>query len=125
MTVDGRDIAQARLRAAFFSLALFAGACATVRNPALESARDLYQKARQDPLVARYASASLDRAGQILNEADQRWTDDRDVIETDHLAYLATKRIEIARLTAQRRLAENEIRQSPAVRHDSNDSRVK
>jgi hypothetical protein len=125
MAVGSSFIAAPHTRTLFWLLAALLIGCATVRNPALESARELYQRARQDPMLVRYASAALDRAGQTIDEADRRWTDDKDVNETDHLAYIATKRIEIARVTAQRRLAEEEVRQSPAVRRDANDSRIK
>jgi hypothetical protein len=125
MAVGSGFLSAPQTRAALLFLAALSIGCGTVRNPALESARELYQRARQDPLLVRYASAALDRAGQTIDEADRRWTDDKDVNETDHLAYIATKRIEIARVTAQRRLAEEEVRQSPAVRRDANDSRIK
>ncbi|HEX2928483.1 MAG TPA: DUF4398 domain-containing protein [Candidatus Binatia bacterium] len=83
--------------------------CGTVRNPALESARDAYQTARQDPVIVRHAAAALDRAGQTLQEADRLWAKENDVIEVEHLAYIVEKRVEIARVTAQRRMAAEEI----------------
>jgi len=83
--------------------------CGAVRNPALESARDVYQTARQDPTVVRYAAAALDRAEQTLQQADRLWTKENDVFEVEHLAYIVEKRVEIARVTAQRRLAAEEI----------------
>ena len=125
MAVGSSFMAAPQTRTLFLLLAALSIGCGTVRNPALESARELYQRARQDPMLVRYASAALDRAGQTINEADRRWTDDKDVNETDHLAYIATKRIVIARVTAQRRLAEDEVRQSPAARREANDSRIK
>ena len=125
MVVGSSFSARSQRRITLLLLALLSIGCGTVRNPALESARELYQRARQDSMLVRYASAALDRAGQTIDEADRRWMDDRDVNETEHLAYLATKRIEIARVTAQRRLAEDEVRPSPPARRDSNDSRIK
>ena len=99
-----------RMCAALFLLAWAAIGCAAVRNPALENARDAYQKARQDPLIVRNAGAALDRAGQTLEAADQLWIKERDVDEVEHLAYIAEKRVEIARATAQRRLAAEELK---------------
>ena len=95
-------------------IALFPG-CATVRNPALDRARDAYEKARQDPAIVRNAGAALDRAGQSLEAAEKLWSKEQDVVEVEHLAYIAEKRVEIARVTAQRRLAAGEIQgtQSP------------
>jgi hypothetical protein len=92
-------------------LAALASGCAAVRNPALESARDAYQKAQQDPLIVRHAAAALDRAREILQEADRLWIEQNDGAEAEHLAYIVEKRIEIARVTAQRRLAASDIRQ--------------
>ena len=97
-------------------LAALAIGCGTVRHPALENARDLYQKARQDPVVVRHAATALDRAGQTLEEADRLWAKEKDVTEVEHLAYIVAKRVEIARVTAQRRLAADEIRQIRSAR---------
>ena len=99
------------LAATLLLTAALAGGCAAVRNPALESAREAYQKARQDPLIVRLAAAALDRAGQVLQEADRLWVDENDAAEVEHLAYIVEKRVEIARVTAQRRLAAAEIRE--------------
>jgi len=105
-----------RTRAALLILAALAIGCGAVRNPALESARDSYQKARQDPVIVRHAAVALDRAGQALQEADRLWTKEQDATEVDHLAYIVEKRIEIARVTAQRRVAADEIQQFRAPR---------
>ena len=102
--------------AGLLMLAALSIGCGAVRNPALESARDSYQKARQDPIIVRHAAAALDRAGQALQEADRLWTKEQDETEVDHLAYIVEKRIEIARITAQRRVAADEIQQFRAPR---------
>lgn len=96
-------------------IALFA-ACATVRNPALDRARDAYEKARQDPAIVRNAGAALDKAGQSLQAAENLWSKERDVVEVEHLAYITEKRVEIARVTAQRRLAAGEIQEQRSAR---------
>ena len=90
-------------------LAALSIGCGAVRNPALESARDAYQRARQDPMIVRHAAVALDRAGQSLQEADRLWTQEKNVTEVEHLAYLTEKRVEIARVTAERRVAAEEI----------------
>lgn len=104
-----RTMRAAATRLAFFT-ALATG-CAAVRNPALESARDAYQKARQDPFVTRRASVALDRAGQVLQEAERIWTQESDVVEVEHLAFIVEKRVAIARAIAERRAAAEEIRE--------------
>ena len=125
MTIDAISPALRQPPVTLLLLAILAMGCGAVRNPALEHTRDLYRQARQDPLIVRYAGAALDRAGQTLDVADQLWTEEKDVIEVEHLAYIAEKRVEIARVTAQRRLAADEIRQSRSRRPEANDSRSK
>jgi hypothetical protein len=93
-------------------LAALSIGCGAVRNPALESARDAYQKARQDPMIVRHAAVALDRAGQSLQEADRLWTQEKNVTEVEHLAYLTEKRVEIARVTAERRVAAEEMQKA-------------
>lgn len=90
--------------------------CTAVQNPALEAAREAYQRARRDPLIVRNAGATLDKAGQTLQTADRVWTEERDVAEVEHLAYIVERRIEIARTIAQRRLAADEMQQPQSSR---------
>src|SRR5690242_1057920 len=82
------------LWAALLIPTIFMG-CQAVRNPALESARDAYQRARQDPVIVQHAAVALDRAEQALQEADRLWAKDKDVAEVENLAYIAEKRVEI------------------------------
>jgi ABC-type branched-subunit amino acid transport system ATPase component len=90
--------------------AISIGCSSTVpNNPALERARDAYQRARQDPEVVGRAAVALDKAGQVLERAEILWTTKKDSIEAEHLAYLVEKRVQIARATARRRLAVDEI----------------
>jgi hypothetical protein len=103
--LDRREVWVALL----FLAALTAGCGAANNNPALERAREAYQKARQDPEVAGRAAVALDKAGQTLQQAERVWKEDNDVTEVEHLAYVAEKRVEIARATARRRLAADEI----------------
>ena len=53
----------------------------------------------------------LDRARLTLDQAERVWTTENDVIEVEHLAYIAEKRIEIARAIARRRMAADDIQQ--------------
>lgn len=123
MRVTAISPAPPQIRLSFLVLAAMAFGCGAVRDPALEHARDLYQKARNDPVVVRHAATALDRAGQALEEADRLWTNERDVTEVEHLADIAVKRVEIARVTAQRRLAAEEILQIRSARPETNDKR--
>jgi OmpA-OmpF porin, OOP family len=110
MQLGLKALARWRMGVAFLLITSGAIGCVPVRNPALENARDAYQKARQDPLVVRNAGAALDRAGQTIETADQVWIKEQDVDEVEHLAYIAEKRVEIARAIAQRRLAAEELK---------------
>jgi hypothetical protein len=85
--------------------------CGAVQNPALERARDAYNRARQDREIAGRAGVALDKARLTLEQAERVWAEEKDVTEVEHLAYLAEKRIEIARATARRRLATDDIQQ--------------
>lgn len=95
--------------AIFLAIFLMASCATEVNNPALERAREAYTHARQDrDLVAR-AGVALERARLTLEQAERVWTNDKDVVEAEHLAYLAEKRVEIARAVARRRLATEEL----------------
>jgi hypothetical protein len=97
--------------AATLSLVFFLAGCGTVKNPALERARDAYERARRDPAVAGRAAVALDKTRLTLEQAERLWESEKDVAEVDHLVYLTEKRAEIARATARRRSAADEIQQ--------------
>ncbi|HEY2918463.1 MAG TPA: DUF4398 domain-containing protein [Candidatus Binatia bacterium] len=104
--LDRRTVGAALLLASFLSLG-----CGAVSNPALERARDAYNRARQDREIVGRAAVALDKARLTLEQAERVWTADKDVLEVEHLAYIAEKRIEIARATARKRLAADDIQQ--------------
>ncbi|MGH7794495.1 MAG: DUF4398 domain-containing protein [Candidatus Binatia bacterium] len=95
--------------AALALLAFFSVGCGTVRNPALERARNACELARRDPGVAGRAAVALDKTRMTLERAEGLWAAEKDVNEVEHLGYLTEKRAEIARVTARRRLAADEI----------------
>ena len=95
---------------------LFTSACGTVRNPALERARNAYERARQDPGVAGRATVALDKTRATLEQAERVWASAKDAAEVEHLVYLTERRAEIARATAKRRLAADEIQQTKPQR---------
>jgi hypothetical protein len=53
----------------------------------------------------------LDKTRLTLEQAERLWAEEKDVLEVEHLVYLTEKRAEIARATAKRRLAADEIQQ--------------
>jgi OmpA-OmpF porin, OOP family len=100
-----------KIKTTLVLLAFASIGCAAVRNPALQRTRDAYERARQDPEVVGRAGVALDKARLTLEQAERAWTKDKDVMEAEHLAYIAEKRVEIARVTARRRLAIDELQQ--------------
>ena len=90
--------------AALLSLSM---ACATVPS-ALEQARENYQQMERDPRVTTQAPVASYEASQAFRRAERTWEETKDEDEAKHLAYLANRRVEIARETAQQKAAEAE-----------------
>jgi OOP family OmpA-OmpF porin len=111
MPVNYIVLRRLRTLAAVFLL-LLTTACAAGINPALENARDAYLRARRDPVIVRNAGVALDRAAVTLEEADRRWKQDKDIDEVEHLAYITEKRVEIAKVIAQRRLTADKLQKA-------------
>jgi hypothetical protein len=97
-------------------LVFYSSGCGTVRNPALERARNAYERARKDPEVAGRAAVALDQTRLTLEQAEHVWATEKDVTEVEHLVYLTEKRAEIARVIARRRLASDEIQKLKSQR---------
>jgi OmpA-OmpF porin, OOP family len=92
-------------------LAILSGSCGAVHNPALDRARDAYEKVRRDPAVAGRAAVALEKTRSTLEEAERVWAEEKDANEVEHLVYVTQKRAEIALATARRRIAADEIQQ--------------
>jgi len=75
-------------------------ACAPAVNMSLERARSDYQQAANEPTVAADASADLFAAEKLLQQADTAWQEDHDNDVTDHLSYLTSRKIDLARAIA-------------------------
>src|SRR5687768_7128147 len=90
---------------------LLASCNGAVRNPALERARDAYERVRRDPAVVGRAGVALEKTRLTLEEAERVWATEKDANEVEHLVYLTEKRAEIALATARRRTAADEIQQ--------------
>jgi len=96
---------------------LLGGGC-TAGNPpvALEQARTAYTQAEQTPAVVANAPVPLQEAHQALRRAERVWADDHDAEEVQHLATLASQRVEIARAAAEKKVAEAQIQQATEER---------
>jgi OOP family OmpA-OmpF porin len=82
-------------------LSMLIAACAPTANKNLERARSDYQQAANDPTVRENASADLFAAEKTLQRAEDAWEDDDDSDEVDHLSYLASRKVDLARVTAR------------------------
>lgn len=94
------------------AVGLLAACASTAPLPALENARSAVSTAAGDPAVNQYAQLELKQATDALAKADRQWADDHDASETNHLAYLASQRAEIATNTARSRQLDANIKQA-------------
>jgi OmpA-OmpF porin, OOP family len=92
------------------ALSLGAMGCSTMReSPALNQARAAYAQAQQNPQIATNAPLTLREAEQAVQRAEQAWKGDDDEEEVQHLAYVAERKVEIARAAAEQKMAETEV----------------
>ncbi len=68
----------------------------------LESAKSAYLKASSNETVVKHAAAELDDARSALNRAEKHWRNKDNKWRTDHYAYVASQKVKIAELVAQR-----------------------
>ncbi|MDQ3564652.1 MAG: OmpA family protein [Pseudomonadota bacterium] len=95
------DISAKSVRVLALGMCALCAACAGP-NLALQQAQQEYASARQDPEVAKNASVALHEAKQALDQAGQAGEEE----EIEHHAYIARKRVGIARAEAERKIAE-------------------
>jgi outer membrane protein OmpA-like peptidoglycan-associated protein len=88
----------------------FAG-CAHQRDVNLVRAEAAYNTASTDPMVRQHAAAQLHDAEVSLQRAQERWDDDHDRKEMQHLGYVVERQVDIARVTAQKEIAKQEATQ--------------
>jgi outer membrane protein OmpA-like peptidoglycan-associated protein len=89
------------------SVALGTG-CAPRTNRALERAEAAYQQAAGNSDIAQNAPVALHEADQALERARREWAEHKDEKDTNALAYVAERRVDIARAVAERKKAEDE-----------------
>ncbi|CAA9889070.1 OmpA/MotB domain protein [Candidatus Methylobacter favarea] len=83
--------------------------CATPPNAALDEARSDIANLRSDSVVASKAPVALYDAEKALKQAENTWSDTEDEEEVSHLSYLAKRKAEIAKYTAERNMAEEQL----------------
>ncbi len=107
-----------RFRFIFSILAIFflATGCATMpqATPQLDQAQQSYSQALADPQIARYAPVPLHDAGEALDMAQNAENE----AERRHYAYLAEKRVELARALAAENAAGDRLKELRAQKED-------
>lgn len=98
------------------ALALVLTGCAHEPNPNLEQARAGYAELQANPQAQSLASVETEEAAQMLNRANQAYEAGHDTAQVDHLAYLANRRIDVARETLLQKNAEASLADAPAQR---------
>ena len=100
------------LAAVFFTLAGLATAC--VQEPQeLAQVRASYERAAADAAVRQRAGVEIYEAEQALDRAEATWHEEGNYDEAIHLAYLASRKVEIARVASERRALEDEVAALP------------
>lgn len=89
--------------ASLASVLLLAACASTQPNPVVEQARNAVDKASADAEVARRAALELKTAKDSLARADQAWNNEKDKVEAEHQAYLATQQASTATALANAR----------------------
>ena len=100
------------LGTALLTAGLLSACASRAPLPSLEQARSTIERTSADPAVGRYAQLELKEARDALARADQAWDKDHDQTETNHLAYVAERRAEIASNTARARDLQAQVQQT-------------
>lgn len=95
--------------ALFASLALGACGGAPKQLDSLTQARTSYDRASQDPAVARHAPKELDAAKAALEKAEYLWKEKEERKDIEYQADLASKRVATAEMIASGREADRRI----------------
>lgn len=85
--------------------------CSTQPFPPLEAVRHDLMQLKGDEVVVSKAPVALYDAEKAVKLADEAWAARSDQAEADYLAYLAKRKIEITKYTAQRKLIDDELTQ--------------
>lgn len=85
-------------------------ACATAMpHPAVQRARQEVRAVELDPKIRQNASVQVYEARRALTELESAASDDAGAAELEHLAYLTTRRTEVARAVADRVMLQDRL----------------
>lgn len=90
--------------------------CANQPNPNLETARSNYAELQANPQANTLAAVETKEAGDMLTRTQMAYENRQDPVEVDHLAYITSQRVEVARQTIQQKAAEEALAKAPAQR---------
>jgi hypothetical protein len=94
----------------FGSAALLAAAgCGRPQSELLTQARAAYQQAEQTPDIRARAPVELNAAQQSLQQAQQAYDDGKNIDDVNALAYVAQRKVQVARQAAREKQAEEDI----------------
>jgi OmpA-OmpF porin, OOP family len=97
---------------------IFLCACAPAVNMSLERARADYQQASNDPALKADAAADLLAAEKLLQKAETSWQENEDTEKTNHLSYLASRKIDLAKATANQAASKRAFDEISAKKDD-------
>jgi outer membrane protein OmpA-like peptidoglycan-associated protein len=108
-----------RLLTLVLVLVLVLGACTSTprRSPAIEDARGAQQRALSKPDVQRHAADELAQALADFAAAERAWSAREPASRVDPLAYMASRRFDIAEAAASSRAARIEAERAAAERN--------
>lgn len=89
------------------------------KNMELKDARSAFQNASNDPMVQKNAPVALHDAGLALKEANETEAKGADKSEVSHLSSLALKRVEIAKIEAQKKVQDTQLQEISKTRTDA------
>jgi outer membrane protein OmpA-like peptidoglycan-associated protein len=107
-----RHWTRSALASAGFALVALATACLQ-EPPELAQVRASYERAAADAAVRERAGVELYDAEQALERSEATWREEGNYDEAAHMAYLASRKVEIARAATERRALEEEIAALP------------
>ncbi len=86
------------------------------KNMALQDARTAFKNASGDPMVQKNAPVALHDAGLALQAANEAEANKADKAEVAHLSFLAIKRVDIAKVEAQKKAQDTQLQEISKTR---------
>lgn len=114
-----RSIVHSRIIVASCGLAalVLSGCAATKDNPMVTSAREAFTKVHGSPDVNKYAPLELQEAKTAIEKAERSWEAGNELVEVEHLAYMAKQKSLIAGEVAAMKVADKELEAASADRN--------